>query len=152
VKTSSPATGRCSLVLWLWIASMGGAGSVAGCASSGGAESGRETGAEAAEEPSTSRETPERYGDDPMGVAQRWADDPPEAPASGGAEAAELLEDWERVSVLRVSRRGAGSYRAVLARSGSGDGAVLLVVERREGGWEVVRAERGSPKFLWPEM
>lgn len=116
-----------------------------GCATSKGSD---ESAEEAAASGAAEREG--AYGDDPIGLAHRWADDPPEdAPES----ARKALETWDRPEVVRVSRREDGSYRAVIARSGSSEAeAVLLVIERGAEGWRVTGAEEGSATYLWPEM
>jgi len=65
----------------------------------------------------------------------------------------EQLETWNRPKVLRVSRREDGSYRAIIARSGSPEAeALLLVIERGDEGWRVTGVEERSAKYLWPEM
>jgi len=117
-----------------------------GCASSKGSE--RRSESEAAASNTDDRAA--RYGDDPVGLAHRWADTPPEdAPES----IREQLETWERPKVLRVSRRADSSYRAIIARSGSPEAeALLLVIERGDEGWRVTGVEKRSAKYLWPEM
>jgi hypothetical protein len=117
-----------------------------GCASSKGSE--RRSEGEAATSETDDRAA--RYGDDPIGLAHRWADTPPEdAPES----IREQLETWRRPKVLRVSRREDGSYRAIIARSGSPEAeALMLVIERGDGGWRVTRVEEQSATYLWPEM
>lgn len=116
-----------------------------GCATSKGGEERAGKGAT-----SGAAEQRAEYGDDPIGLAHRWADAPPEdAPAS----ARKTLEAWDRPTVVRVSRRPDGSYRAVVARSGSSEAeALLLVIERGDGGWRVTGVEESSATYLWPEM
>lgn len=119
--------------------------STGGCASSEGAEQSAQQ--PPAEESGTSEQ---QYGNDPMGIAQQWAD---ELPESAPESLRETLGTWERPSVVRVTRREDGSYRAVIARSGSSEAkAVILVIERQEGRWRVTGSKEGAATYRWPEM
>lgn len=100
----------------------------------------------------TTEATPdaEDFGADPMGIARRWADDPPrEAPE----ELRRRLESWEQAVVVRLAHEAPNRYRAVLAESDSkGADAIVLVIERGEAGWKVVEGERDDGTYLWPRM
>lgn len=90
------------------------------------------------------------FGTDPMGVAQRWAHDPPEdAPGDG----APRMRGWTRALVLRLVREREGRYRALVAESDTKEAdAVILVIERRDGDWSVTDTERAGGDYLWPRM
>lgn len=100
----------------------------------------------------TRKATPDAkdFGADPMGVARRWAVDPPrEAPE----ELRRRLESWEETIVVRLARESPDRYRAVLAESDSkGADAVVLVIERDGAGWSVVESARNDETYLWPRM
>lgn len=117
---------------------------VSACATGSGAETSGDDSTEA------SADRTETYGDDPMGVAQRWADGPPEGAPD---QLRKPVASWDSPIVLRVSRLGERSYRAILARSASSEAeAVQLNIERRDGGWRVVDVAEASARLLWSEM
>jgi len=88
------------------------------------------------------------YGDDPMGVALAWADDPPDDLPD---PVAQRVDGWQDPTVLRLFRTADDRAEAVVAdRDGKDQPAVLLTLGRRDGQWRVADVSTTTADHGWP--
>jgi hypothetical protein len=94
------------------------------------------------------------FADDPVGVAERWADDLPDSlPSQQRDEYLEALRPLSEAQVVRLLRLRPDRYRAVVASDvGSGHEAVLLTLQRDSDAWRVDAVETGASTAYWPTL